>query len=153
MKETGLRTLLPFVLDVGRLQQQPKGEEPLKSLHAQPFSTAHGPASSLVQQYGPVVVRMRANYQLRCRCSALAQSRYLCCPTPWFPAMAVAARAAFPCRCFPLFYGTCADAPHWEMAAELEPLMAEWLGPEEAEDAGGSGGPQGRRERGFGPLK
>ncbi|XP_059119940.1 synaptonemal complex central element protein 1-like isoform X2 [Peromyscus eremicus] len=80
---------------------------------------------------------MRANYQLRCRCSALAQSRYLCCPTPWFSAMAVAARAAFPCRCFPLFYGTCADAPHWEMAAELEPLMAEWLGPEEAEDAGG----------------
>ncbi|XP_037062184.1 synaptonemal complex central element protein 1-like [Peromyscus leucopus] len=80
---------------------------------------------------------MRANYQLRCRCSAFAQCRYLCCPTPWFPAMAVAARAAFPCRCFPLFYGTCADAPHWEMAAELEPLMAEWLGPEEAEDAGG----------------
>lgn len=38
------------------------------------------------------------------------------------------------------------------MAAELEPLMAEWRVPEEAEDTPGSEGPQGRRERGFGSL-
>lgn len=62
-------------------------------------------------------------------------------PTPRFPTIAVAARAAFPSHCF----STCADAPRWEMAAE-------WLGAEEAEDAGGSEGPQGRRERGFGPI-
>lgn len=55
--------------------------------------------------------------------------------------MAVAARAAFPSHCF----STRADAPRWEMAAK-------WLGAEEAEDAGGSEGPQGRRERGFVPI-
>ncbi|XP_021075850.2 synaptonemal complex central element protein 1-like isoform X2 [Mus pahari] len=33
-----------------------------------------------------------------------------------------------------LFRGTCADTPRWQMAAELEPLMAEWLGAEKAED-------------------
>ncbi|KAL6091699.1 hypothetical protein STEG23_036179 [Scotinomys teguina] len=100
VNKTGLGTLLRVVLDVGRLQQPPKGEEPLKCLCAQPSST-HYPAFSFVQRYGPVVVRMRANHQLRYRCSALAQSRYLCCPTPWFPTISVAARAAFPCRCFP----------------------------------------------------
>lgn len=42
--------------------------------------------------------------------------------------------------------------PRWEMAAELEPLMAEWLGAERAEDTRGSEGPQGRWERGFGSL-
>lgn len=71
----------------------------------------------------------------------LAQSRYPCRPTPWFPTIAVVASGAFPGHCF----STCADAPHWEMAAE-------WLGAEEDEDAGGSEGPQGRRERGFGPI-
>ncbi|XP_028624454.1 synaptonemal complex central element protein 1-like isoform X2 [Grammomys surdaster] len=33
-----------------------------------------------------------------------------------------------------LFRGTCADTPRWEMAADLEPLMAKWLGAEKAED-------------------
>ncbi|XP_021075851.2 synaptonemal complex central element protein 1-like isoform X3 [Mus pahari] len=36
-----------------------------------------------------------------------------------------------------LFRGTCADTPRWQMAAELEPLMAEWLGAEKAEDTRG----------------
>lgn len=36
------------------------------------------------------------------------------------------------------------------MAAELEPLMAEWLGAEKAEDTQGSEVGQGRWERGFG---
>lgn len=49
-----------------------------------------------------------------------------------------------------LFRGTCADTSRWEMAAELEPLMAEWLGAEKAEDTQGSEGGQGRWERGFG---
>lgn len=35
------------------------------------------------------------------------------------------------------------------MAAELEPLKAEWLGAEKAEDTGGSEGGQGRWDRGF----
>ncbi|XP_035298588.1 synaptonemal complex central element protein 1-like [Cricetulus griseus] len=54
--------------------------------------------------------------------------------------MSVAARAAAPpppATVFPLFCGTCADAPHWEMAADLEPLMAEWLGAEETEETRG----------------
>lgn len=69
--------------------------------------------------------------------------------------MSVAARAAAPpppATVFPLFCGTCADAPHWEMAADLEPLMAEWLGAEKTEETRGNEGPQGGRERGFGPL-
>ncbi|XP_028624453.1 synaptonemal complex central element protein 1-like isoform X1 [Grammomys surdaster] len=36
-----------------------------------------------------------------------------------------------------LFRGTCADTPRWEMAADLEPLMAKWLGAEKAEDTRG----------------
>lgn len=36
------------------------------------------------------------------------------------------------------------------MAAELEPLMAEWLGAEKTEDTQGSEGGQGRWERDFG---
>lgn len=111
-----------------------------KSLQAQPSSTAHYLASPALFSIWPCGCA-HARHQLRCRCSALAQSRYLCRPTHWFPTIAVAARAAFPSHCF----STCADAPRLEMAAE-------WLGAEEAEDDGGSEGPQGRRERGFDPI-
>lgn len=116
--------------------------EPLKSQHTQPSSTAHylaSPAQFSVWSCGCA----HACYQLRCRCSALAQSRYLCRPTPWFPGFlqSLQPHALF----FPASFSTCADAPRWKMAAE-------WLGAEEAEDAGGSEGPQGRREQGFDPI-
>lgn len=107
----------------------------------QPSSTAHTtllPQPSLA--YGPVVVRMRAVSWVADVLRLLRANIYVALP-PGFLQSAVAARAAFPSHCF----STCADAPRWEMAAE-------WLGAEEAEDAGGSEGPQGRRERGLGPI-
>ena len=83
--------------------------------------------------YGPVVVRMRAISCIADVLRLLRADTYVA-PPPGF-LQSVAARAAFPSHCF----STCADAPRWEMAAK-------WLGAEEAEDAGGSEGPQGRRE-------